>query len=41
MEEATAAIHTLRPGIPVLPLAAEKGEGMAAWIDWLLALLGR
>ena len=41
VEEATAAIHTLRPGIPVLPLAAEKGEGMDAWIDWLLALLGR
>ena len=41
VEEATAAIHTLRPGIPVLPLAAEKGEGMEAWIDWLQALLGR
>ena len=41
VEEATAAIQTLKPGIPVLPLAAEKGEGMDAWIDWLLALLGR
>ena len=41
VEEATAAIHTLRPGIPVLSLAAEKGEGMEAWIDWLMALHGR
>ncbi len=41
LEEATAAIRLLKPGMPVLPLAAEKGEGMDAWIDYLCNLAPR
>ena len=41
LEEATSAVKLLKPDMPVLPLAAEKGEGMDAWIEYLLALLPR
>ena len=41
VDEATAAIRLLKPALPVLPLAAEKGEGMDAWIDYLFSLLPR
>lgn len=39
LEEATAATKLLQPTIPVLPLSAEKGEGMDAWINYLLGLM--
>ena len=41
VEEAAAAVRLLKPDMPVLALAAEKGEGMEAWIEWLLGLLQR
>jgi hydrogenase nickel incorporation protein HypB len=25
----------LNPGVPILPLSARSGEGMAAWLGWL------
>ena len=36
----TAHVHQIRPGIPVLPLSAESGAGMAAWLAWLKTRLG-
>ena len=36
----TAHVHQIRPGIPVLPLSAESGAGMAAWLAWLETRLG-
>lgn len=38
LDEARAAVALLRPGLEVLALSAEKGEGMDAWIDYLLRL---
>lgn len=34
---ATEDITTIHPGAAVLPVSARTGEGLAAWIDWLLA----
>ena len=39
VEEATEFVRILKPDMPVLSLAAEKGEGMDAWIAYLQALL--
>lgn len=41
LDEARAAAALLRPGLEVLALSAEKGEGMDAWIDYLLRLVRR
>ncbi len=41
LEEATEATRLLKPDMPVLALAAEKGEGMDAWIDYLFSILPR
>lgn len=38
VEEATRAVRLLKPDMPVLPLAAEKGEGLDAWIGYLEGL---
>ncbi len=37
VEEAAADIHALHPGAEVLPMSAAKGDGLAAWCDWLRA----
>lgn len=34
----TANARRLRAGVPVLPLSARTGEGVAAWYDWIRAL---
>ncbi len=39
IDEARSAACLLRPGLEVLALSAEKGEGMDAWIDYLLSLV--
>lgn len=39
VEEATEFVRILKPDMPVLSLAAEKGEGMDAWIAYLQTLL--
>jgi hydrogenase nickel incorporation protein HypB len=37
-EEALRSIETVRPGLEVLETSARTGEGMAAWLEKLLAL---
>jgi hydrogenase nickel incorporation protein HypB len=34
---ACAAIHAVRPGLPVLEVSAKTGEGMQTWLDLLIA----
>lgn len=33
--QALQAIHGVRPGLEVLELSAQTGEGMAGWLDWI------
>jgi hydrogenase nickel incorporation protein HypB len=30
-------VHGLNPNAPILPLSAKTGEGLQAWVDWLVA----
>ena len=41
VESAAEEARILKPGISVLALSAEKGEGFSAWTDYLLGLLAR
>ena len=34
-----ANLRRVNPGIEILTLSTQTGEGMAAWIDWLKARL--
>jgi hydrogenase nickel incorporation protein HypB len=38
VEVLAANARRLRPCVPVLPLSARSGEGVAAWYDWIRAL---
>ncbi len=38
---ALAFIHQVHPGMPVFETSARTGEGLEAWIGWLLEGLGR
>jgi hydrogenase nickel incorporation protein HypB len=33
-------VHQVNPGLPMLMLSAKNGDGMSAWIDWLLGRPG-
>ncbi len=37
MESFTAGIRMVNPQAPIIPVSCRTGEGLAAWIDWLLA----
>jgi hydrogenase nickel incorporation protein HypB len=37
MESFTAGIRMVNPGAPIIPVSCRTGEGLDAWIDWLLA----
>jgi hydrogenase nickel incorporation protein HypB len=34
-------VERLHPGVPVLEVSATTGDGMGAWLDWLLGRAGR
>ena len=38
---ATASIHAVRPGVPILTTSAKTGDGMGAWLDALASLRTR
>ncbi|GBD20800.1 Hydrogenase isoenzymes nickel incorporation protein HypB [bacterium HR28] len=35
-----ASVHRVNPKVPILPVSARTGEGLAAWLDWLRVLRG-
>jgi len=41
MEAAIQDARALNPDLQVIPLSARTGEGLAGWLDWLLALRDR
>jgi len=41
IETAQRDVARIRPAIAVLPLSARTGQGVQAWIDWLLSLRKR
>ncbi|MFN3337344.1 MAG: hydrogenase nickel incorporation protein HypB [Thermomicrobium sp.] len=34
----TTSVHRVNPQVPILPVSARTGEGLAAWLDWLRVL---
>jgi hydrogenase nickel incorporation protein HypB len=40
MESFSAGIRMVNPGAPIIPISCRTGEGIDAWIDWLLAMRG-
>lgn len=37
MESFTAGVRMVNPEAPIIPISCRTGEGLAPWIDWLLA----
>jgi len=35
VEQLTAAVHKLKPEVPVMPLSAKTGDGFQAWTGWV------